>query len=68
MPHKELVEKFKHLLPNYAEYMVEWFPNGKNSIRIRHVYGRDYIFTYHAPHNWRFETVDCFVDDMKGEK
>lgn len=67
MQHKEIVEKFKNLFPRQAEYMTEWFTNGKNSIRVRLMYGRDYIFTYYAPHDWRFETIDCFIGGLKGE-
>lgn len=42
--------------------------NGKNSIRIRKTNGQEFIFSLREPKAWKFETIDQFLADMKGEK
>lgn len=66
MLHKNVLEKFKELFPQQAERVVMWFPNGKNSIRLRTDYKCDYVFTYNAPYSWSYETIDIHVERMKG--
>ena len=68
MTHKDIYKWFKHIFPQYSERLKEWFPNGKDSIRIRLETGRDFVFTYHNREDWRFETVDSFIKQMKGAK
>jgi hypothetical protein len=41
---------------------------GKNSIRIRKTNGQEFIFSLREPKAWKFETIDQFLADMKGEK
>lgn len=45
-----------------------WFPNGRNSIRIRQKNGQEFIFTYHSQKDWKFETITSFLNGMKGGK
>lgn len=67
MSQKEVYDKFKRIFPQFAENSKMWFPNGKNSIRIRHKNGNDFIFTYNKETDWRFETVEAFIKHLKGE-
>ena len=64
MVHTEVYKIFKKLLPAYAEQSTEYFPNGKNSIRVRINHG-DYIFTYSCAADWKFETIDSFLKNNK---
>lgn len=66
MNHEEIFECFKSNFPGDHFYVVEWFPNGKNSIRIRRINDRDYVFTYNGQHDWCYETVESFIRKMKG--
>ena len=55
--------------PLYAgENAATWFPNGKNSIRVRQTNGAEFIFTYGGKDDWRFETATSFIKGMKGGK
>ena len=65
MAHKEIYKIFKTIFPMYAEKATEYFPNGKNSIRIRlgEVH-QDFVFTFLSKKEWRFETVDIFAKSL----
>lgn len=65
MSHNEVYQMFALYFPDYAKDRIkEWFPNGKNSIRIRQKNDQEYIFAYHGPSEWRFETVDCYIKGL----
>lgn len=64
MSHKDVLEQFNSIFPSYAEHMIEWFPNGNSSVRVRLEHGRDYAFTYHSELNWKLETIDSFIRSM----
>lgn len=71
MTHNKVLEKLKLYLPEYVKIMSEWFPNGKNSVRIRVLRdneSQDFCFTYNGKTNWCFETVNSHIKKMKGEK
>lgn len=70
MVHNEVFKHFKSLFPTISENAQLWFPNGKNSIRVRQNDGREFVFTYSSQNDWRFETSDYFIKrTMKvGEK
>lgn len=69
MSHHEVLNLFLSFFPREAMDMLTWFPNGKNSIRIRLNDGQDYVFTINNKKNWRFETIDSFIErSMKGGK
>ena len=66
MSHRDVLIRFELMFPQYKDSMTEWFPNGKNSIRVRTkgTYFRDLIFTFNDHLDWRFETVDMFIKSM----
>lgn len=70
MSHNEIYKWFELYFQPYAGDKVSaWFQNGKNSIRIRQTNGQEFVFTYHSAKNWRFETIDSYVEKMlKGGK
>ena len=67
MPHLTIYDYFRKLFPQFMERIETWFPNGKNSVRIRMLDNQDIIFTYNGPKDWRLETVDSFIKQLKGE-
>ena len=66
MSHEKIYLTFKQLYPSIEAGIVEWFPNGKDSIRVRNIVGSDFIFTYHGPTDWCYETLDSFIRKLKG--
>lgn len=58
---KDIYEWFKLYFQQYAEHVEAWFPNGKNSVRVRQINGQEFIFSYNSQRDWRFETVDSFL-------
>ena len=62
------VRVFSDMLTRPGKGVKEYFPNGKNSIRIRKTNGQEFIFSLREPKAWKFETIDQFLVDMKGEK
>lgn len=69
MSHSEVMKWFENYFPDYSGDRVDvWFPNGRNSIRIRQENGQEFIFTYHSQKDWRFETITSFLNGMKGGK
>jgi hypothetical protein len=62
MTHNEVYEKFKLYFPNYSGERVDcYFPNGKNSIRIRQTNMQEFIFSFVSDTEWSFETVNFFM-------
>ena len=69
MSHSEVMKWFENYFPDYSGDRIDvWFPNGRNSIRIRQKNGQEFIFTYHSQKDWRFETITSFLNGMKGGK
>ena len=67
MKHDLILHFFKTHLPFQARLVTEWFPNGKNSIRVRLTNKDEFIFTYNKEKEWCYETVDNYIVRMKGE-
>ncbi len=67
MIHKNVYEWFKTLFPRFADEVTEWFPNGKNSVRVRTHGNQDFVFTFKNRYDWKFETVESFIRSMKGD-
>lgn len=73
---KQVYEIFKLMFPHYINDDLIYFPNGKNSIRIRGVdklifKNQDVVFTVDGrdrPVIWKLESVDSFIKNLKGEK
>ena len=69
MSHSEVYKWFELYFPQYAGDNVEtWFQNGKNSIHIRQKNHQEFIFTFNNEGNWRFETVESFMNGLRGGK
>lgn len=68
MVHSDIFKYFKDCLPACAEETDEYFPSGKNTIRVRQKNRQDFIFQYNGPKAWKFQTIDQFIADMKGDK
>lgn len=67
MIHKDVYKFFKMYFPSYTDNNVDvWFPNGKDSIRVREKNGFEFIFTYHDKNNWKLETINSFLKNMNG--
>lgn len=71
--HNKVYEYFKLYFPQYSADVSMWFPNGKNSVRVRVLRdnnSQDFVFTYGGKTNWCFETVNSHIKKMlkKGEK
>lgn len=67
MTHNHIYDIFKQLFPLYINEDVIYFQNGKNSIRLRGLtgfYRKEFVFTYNSPLDWKFETVESFIDHM----
>lgn len=63
MVHKEVYKWFELYFPLYAGENVEvWFPNGKNSVRVRQKNGQEFIFSYNGKDDWKFETRKSFIN------
>lgn len=61
MTHKNIYSMFTSLFPDLARSAMLWFPNGRDTIRIRQKDGREFIFIYTSEKDWRLETADCFL-------
>lgn len=68
MSQEKVFAIFNTLFPQFSGQIESWFPNGKNSIRIRRFDNQDFIFTYNEPMDWRFETVDSFINGIHGKE
>lgn len=66
MIHKEVYYWFTVHFPQFTRNIIGWFPNGKNSIRVRQSDYKDFIFTYNGKNDWCFETVDSFIARSRG--
>lgn len=67
MSHVIIFKQFTKHFPVWADQVKEWFPNGKNSIRVRLTVNTCYIFTWNGIEDWCLETVDSYIKNMKGE-
>lgn len=72
MMHPDLLTKFLEITNFHKSYISAWFPNGRNSIRIR--FGRtlttphnekSVIFTYIDGDNWIIESEKAFLDKLR---
>lgn len=62
MSHNEIYQMFTLQFPDYM--VKEWFPNGRNSIRIRQKNAQEFVFTYLSKTDWRFETIDSYIKGL----
>ena len=66
--HKTVFAIFSEYFPKYVEESEKWFPNGKNSVRIRMKNKTEFIFTFENSRNWSFMTLDEYIKKMKGAR
>lgn len=63
MTHNEVWKKFEQMFCP-GERVKCWFPNGKDSIRVRLADG-DVVFTYQSKKIWKIESVDSYLESIK---
>lgn len=66
MKHEDVYKQFIKQFPEIAKVIKEWFPNGRNSVRVRLKNGSDFIFTFFTLNDWCYETLDSYIRKMKG--
>lgn len=64
----QVLSCFHTIFPEYKENLDIWFPNGKNSIRVRMKNNSEIIFTCNGKDDWSLETVKHFLNSKKGAK
>lgn len=67
MRHPDVKSLFDRMFDTRFGEVEAWFPNGKNSIRVRMKHRcepYEFIFTYNSKNCWSLETVDMFIDTM----
>lgn len=74
MYHTDVLVLFQDIF-YVTEEIEDWFPNGKNSIRIRLKEtntlpfavnkGEDLIFTAASRNEWHLETIDSWIKSIK---
>ena len=62
MTHKAVYEMFQRLHPLYCCEALTWYPNGRNSIKIKIIEDMIFVFTYHNAKTWSFETEKSSED------
>lgn len=72
MTHRQVFEVFKRLFSTFIDENLLYFPNGRNSIRIRGIKGfnsngQDVIFSING-REWRLESVGSFLKAWKEDK
>lgn len=65
MLHPQVYDFFKRCLPEQESEIIEFFPNGKNSIRLRKKNGQEFIFSLQEKDAWKYETKSNFILNMK---
>lgn len=65
---KDVYKWFRLYFPIFDHPDNTWFPNGRNSVRIRQPNGQEFVFTYNGTKDWKLETIDSFIRRLKGEK
>jgi hypothetical protein len=66
MKHEDVYKQFSKQFPEIAIHVEDWFPNGKDSVRVRIKSGSDFVFTYHNFYDWCYETLESYIKKMKG--
>lgn len=61
----DVLKKFKEIFPIKDDNIECWWPNGKNSIRVRLTNHIELVLTYSSSKKWRLETVDSFNEKEK---
>lgn len=67
MSHSRVFDIFKKKFTHLGLQVQEWFPNGKDSVRVRLHDRQELIFTYYGERRYILETKDNYMERMKGE-
>lgn len=68
MIHEKIFIIFEERFSDIASQSCMWFPNGKDSVRVRMKNKQEFIFTYHGEKDWSLETINRYLTRLKGEK
>lgn len=66
--HTDIFEKFESIFPDLAKNVTDWFPCGKNGIRVRMQLMDEYVFIYNDCSCWSYETIDSYIRKIRGDK
>lgn len=61
MTHQKLIEQFKAIFPEMGAKVIEWYPTGKDCVRLRFTDYTELIFTFSGYMTWSLETVSTFT-------
>ena len=67
MLHNDIFKEYLKIFGFKPDNVVDWFPNGLNSIRIVYKNGYTLIFTYNNGLDWKLETEDSFLETLFGK-
>lgn len=65
--HNRIYEQLKSMTEFESTNVTAWFPNGRNSVRLRIKGCRsEMIFTFNGENKWSYETIDNYISRLKG--
>lgn len=64
MIHTIIIEIFKQNFPQYKDNITEWYPNGKNSIRVKLKDKTEIVYTHNSDRNWSLESKKHFINKL----
>ena len=62
--HREIMRLFKEISHTPDEDIEAWYPNGRDSVRVKLKNKRELIFTYKSYNYWRLETRGAFTNGL----
>lgn len=65
MNHVDIHRHFETILPGLAEKTEEWFPCGRNAIRVRTNCKKEFVFSFNGFEDWKLETLENFIEHMQ---
>ena len=65
MTQRDVFKAFMEISRTTEQDIEAWFPNGRDSVRVRLKNKKELIFTYDSPNYWRLETKGAYLTDMK---
>lgn len=65
MNHNELFKKYKEIFQANDADIDVWFPNGKDSVRVRYKDKREFVFTYSKSDEWCIQTIKEFLKSTR---
>lgn len=66
MPHDEVLGHFLKLMHAPRGDVHEWWPAGKNQVRVLMKFQTEYVFCYNNLKDWRLETITAFCNRISG--